>query len=408
MLATIRRILGEGYRFFFLAAGLFAVFSMIVWEGWIAIHAAGGMVELKAAQAPHLWHAHEMIFGYGTAAVAGFLLTAVPNWTGTQGARTAFITVAALLWLLGRVAMFLSAGLPPVAVALADLAFLPLLGVKILAQLVKRPKPQNMIFLALIALLWVSNLLCHLEWMGHADDGAWAGLRGGLLTLAALIVILGGRVTPAFTRNAMLRAGRENGLPENPPGLAAIAIAPAAALAPGYLLGVPDPILAGLAIMAGLAVLARLALWRGGWTWNQPILWSLHLSYGLNGLGLGLLGLAGIGIGSEIAALHVLGIGGVGGMTLAVMSRATLGHSGRELVAPGPVAVAYGLVPMAALARFAGSAWPSLYHPAVLAAGALWLVAFTLYLAGLWQVFCTPRPARAPVHPPPKSTPRGA
>lgn len=394
MSSTLKRLLGEGWRVFFLSAGLYALLAMAVWEAWLA---SAGALDLPARPAPHLWHAHEMIFGYGSAALAGFFLTAVPNWTGARGAPQRFIAVAAGVWLAGRLALWFSGALPPELVAAADLAFVPLLWGQMLRQLIRRPKPAQMIFLGLLALFWSANLLVHLDWLGLTAT-LDAGIRGGLLTLVAMIVVLGGRVTPGFTRNAMVATGREDRLPMNPAPLAALAIASALALVAAHLLALPAPIRGGLALVAGAAVLVRVALWRGGWTLDKPILWTLHLSYAANGLGLILLGLADLGQGSEVAALHVLGIGGVGGMTLAVMSRASLGHSGRPLVAPRAVAVAYALLPLAALARFAGSALPELYFPAVLAAGALWLLAFGLHVVALWPVWCQPRAPRAPVN----------
>jgi uncharacterized protein involved in response to NO len=286
-------------------------------------------------------------------------------------------------------------------VAVADLSFLPVLGAKIAGQLLVRPKPQQLIFLLALTLIWTANLFCHLEWLGIMEDGVNPGLRAGLLTLIAMIVILGGRVTPGFTRNAMVATGRETGLPRNPGPLAVAAIAPALALPLAILAGAPGWITAGLALVAGVAVLLRLSLWQGGWTMSRPILWTLHLSYGMTGAGLLAFGLSGLGIGTEIAALHLLGIGAVGGMTLSVLSRATLGHSGRPLIAPGPVALAYGLMPLAALVRFAGSALPEINTGATLAAGALWLAAFALTVAALWPAWLLPRPPRAPVGRPP-------
>lgn len=394
MTPTLKRLFGEGWRVFFLAAGLFALVAIGFWELWLA---TGGAFDLPVRPAPHLWHAHEMIFGYGSAALAGFFLTAVPNWTGAKGAPQRFIALAAGVWLAGRLALWFSGALPPALVALADLAFVPLLWGQMLGQLIRRPKPAQMIFLGLLALFWSANLLVHLDWLGLAGT-LDAGIRGGLLTLVAMIVVLGGRVTPGFTRNAMVASGREDRLPVNPAPLAAATIAAALALVAAHLLALPAPLRGGLALLAGAGVLARVALWRGRWTLDKPILWTLHLSYAVNGLGLILLGLPDLGQGSEVAALHVLGIGGVGGMTLAVMSRASLGHSGRPLVAPRAVALAYALVPLAALARFAGSAWPPLYTPMVLAAGALWLAAFGLHVAALWPVWWQPRAPRAPVN----------
>ena len=394
-MTDLKRLFGDGFRVFFLAAGLFALLAVALWElAW------GGLMDLPTAAPPHLWHAHEMLFGYGAAALGGFFLTAVPNWTGAKAAPHLFIGTVAGLWLAGRLAVWGSGHLPPGLVAAVDLAFVPVLALKVLTQLVKRPKPQQMIFLAMLTLFWTSNLMVHLEWMGWTSDSVWAGLRAGLLTLCSMIMVLGGRVTPGFTRNAMVRSGRETGVPVNPMLLAALSIVAALTQPVGYLAGVPESVLAPLAVIAGLAGLARVALWRGLWTRGQPILWTLHLSYAVNAAGFVALGLAGLGLGPEVAALHLLGIGGVGGMTLSVMSRAVLGHTGRALVAPGPVALAYGLIPLAALTRIVGAMLPALYTPAILIAGALWCLAFALFTAALWPVFWGPRLGRSAMEPP--------
>ncbi|WP_319824466.1 NnrS family protein [Thalassovita sp.] len=395
--SAIQILFSAGYRVFFLAAGVFAILTMLIWEGYLAIHAVGGMVTgLPVGVPPHLWHGHEMIFGYGSAAVAGFLLTAAPNWTNTRSAPTRFFAVASALWLVGRLAMWWGGSLPPLLVAVADLSFLPVVGGSIGALLIKRFKPRQFIIVAVIAVLWLSSLLMHLEWVGVTQDTADLGLRAGLMTLAALITILGGRVTPAFTRNAMVRTGREDRHPETPMPLAAISIAAVLLATIAKIAGLPDELCGVFAVVGGVTGLARLALWRGGWTVGQPILWTLHLSYGMNALGLILLGLAWLGAGSEVAALHFLGIGGIGGMTLSVMSRAAIGHAGRALVAPRPVALAYALVPAAAVVRYAGSTLPDLYFSAVLAAGAIWIAAFVLYVAAMWPIFWTEKTRPTP------------
>jgi uncharacterized protein involved in response to NO len=400
-MTALARLFGDGFRVFFLAAGLFAVLSVAVWELYLTTHALGGGMDLPTAAPPQLWHAHEMIFGYGAAALGGFFLTAVPNWTGGPAARHRFVALVAGLWLVGRLAVWASGHLPPGLVALADLAFIPVLSLNILMQLIRAPKPQQMIFLLLLALFWTANLMVHLEWSGLTADTAWAGLRAGLLTLGTMIMVLGGRVTPGFTRNAMVQAGRAERLPRNPAHLAAVSIGAALAVTVGHLLALPGVILGPLALVAGLAGLLRVSLWQGLWTKGRPILWTLHLSYAVNAAGFVALGLAALDLTPEVAALHLLGIGGVGGMTLAMMSRASLGHTGRALVAPGPVALAYALVPLAAVLRFAGSALPALYTPAVLAAGALWCLAFALFTAAYWPVLLGPRLPRAPAGAPP-------
>lgn len=388
------RILGAPYRAFFLAAGLYAVFALGVWEFWLGAPAFGAAVpEMPFAPPPHLWHAHELIFGYATASLGGFLLTAVPNWTGGKGAPQIYVGLAVVLWLTGRVALWFSGLLPAGTVALADLAFLPLLGGQIAAMLIKRPKPQNMLFLLFLSILWVGNLMVHLEWLGWAEDTAVTGLRVGLFALCLMIAVLGGRVTPAFTRNAMKRAGApEASWPRSrrPADLAAIVLIGLTTLA--LILGLPAPVSGALAVAGGAAQMIRIAFWRPLWTLRQPILWALHLGMAMLGAGLILWGAAGLGWGGEVAALHVLGIGAVGGMTVAVMSRAILGHTGRDLIAPAPVALAYGLIALAALLRWgAGEFAAGLYLPVMLITGALWMLAFALYTAALWPAFTRPR-----------------
>ncbi|SLN53388.1 NnrS family protein [Ruegeria meonggei] len=388
----ITRILGEGFRVFFLSAGLYGLFVGLVWGLWLVVP----YMAPDYGMTPPMWHAHEMIFGYATAALGGFFLTAVPNWTGAPEARARFVTLAAGLWLAGRMAMWFSGFLPPVLVAVVDLSFVPVLAAKIASQLVRRPKPQNMIFLLLLSFIWVADLLTHLEWMGVTADTLQTGLRAGLLALCAMIAILGGRITPAFTRNAMKRAGEpEDKWPVSAVGLdkagmVLVLILPLSVLALGISL-VPGTLALGLGVVQTL----RMARWRTRWAVRQPILLALHVALGMLALGLILWGLGVLGIGSEIAALHVLGIGCVGGMTLAVMSRAALGHSGRDLIAPGPMVVAYGLMAFAAVSRWIGTELDTGYLGAMLLSDGLWVCAFALYLIAMWPALTGPRAPRA-------------
>ncbi len=218
-----------------------------------------------------------------------------------------------------------------------------------------------------------------------------------------MILVIGGRVGPAFTRNAMHRDGvPESALPRDHAAFAPLMIG-AAILLPVTALFLPDTALAALvAISAGALQLARQMRWGFAFAATRPILAALHVSAALVAVGLILIGLAQFTAMSEVGALHVLAIGGVGGMTLAVMSRATLGHSGRALVAPWPVAIAYALLPLAALLRWVGSEVSgAAYFPAVLGAGALWIIAFALYTGALLPAFLGPRADRAEMTPPP-------
>ncbi|NOD98189.1 NnrS family protein [Ruegeria sp. HKCCD6228] len=393
MTAVIARVFSEGFRVFFLSAGLYGMFAGVAWGVWLAsLDGLMPYMEQSYAMPPVMWHAHEMIFGYATAALGGFFLTAVPNWTGAPEARARFITLVALIWMAGRLAVWFSGVLPPLFVALVDLSFVPILALKIASQLVRRPKPQNMVFLYLLVLMLASNVMVHLEWMGVTVDTLNTGIRAGLLTLCSMIAILGGRITPAFTRNAMKRAGQ----PEAswPVSVARLdrATMILALLLPQLVLALDvGPVAGAVALVMGSVQLMRMARWRTGWALRQPILVALHLGLGMLALGLILWGLAAIGMGNEIGALHVLGIGCVGGMTLAVMSRAALGHSGRPLVAPKPMAIAYGLMAVAALVRWLGSDMTGGYMTAMLTADGFWIAAMGLYLFAMWPALTGPR-----------------
>lgn len=379
-------ILQEGWRVFFMAAGLYAVVALGVWLVW-----ASGLADLPFAPGPIAWHAHEMVFGFAFAAIAGFFLTAVPNWTGARPASSRVITLLAGLWLAGRIAVWFAMLLPAGLVALVDLAFLPALAATMLAQLLVRPKPQNLMFLGVLTLAWLANLLVHLDWTGLAGTES-QGIRGGLLTVCAMIAVLGGRVTPAFTRNALLRANPGAEVPVSRPRIDMAGIVLALLTALLATAGAPDALTGTVAVAAGLVALLRLSGWRGLDTLRDPIVWTMHASYLFLALGLLGWGLSLLGLGSEIAGLHLLGVGAVGGMTLSIMSRASLGHSGRPIVATAPLIWGYVLLPVAAALRWAASSWPEMFHfIGTVGAGALWIAAFALFVVALWPVWTTPR-----------------
>lgn len=393
-MTALRQLFTEGFRIFFLAAGIYAVLGLLSWTLYLLIHATGGLVvDLSFSMPPHIWHGHEMIYGYAGAAIAGFLLTAVPNWTGTRPAGQAFLLPLFALWLAGRSAIWWSAGLPPMLVAAIDLAFVPALIVYLARQLWQKPKPQNVMFLVFLSLFWAGNLMMHAEWLGWRDDGAATGMRLGLLVLVTMIAVLGGRITPAFTRNAMQRAGVE-------PGLQPRSFKPVEMLAIGLTFALPlltaiegrDEVIGAVAIGAGALHLLRLIGWRTRWVLNQPILWALHLSLAMLALGLIWWGAALLGLASEVAGLHILGIGAVGGMTLAVMSRAVLGHSGRALVASGPVVTAYLLIAVGAVLRaLASELTGDFYFPLILMSGLIWIAGYTCFIVTILPDVLRPR-----------------
>lgn len=386
-------VLSAGFRIFFLLAGLAAIANGFAWLAWLGIHAFGGAVtKMSIGMAPHLWHGHEMIFGYAMAVVGGFFLTAVPNWTGTPPLHGRPLLLLAATWAIGRAAIWMSAFLPAWVVAVADLSFVPLLAYFAGLALRAKPAPRNLIVLGLLAFLFVGNVLFHLEGLEVASDLASTGLATGVLALTTLIGMIGGRVVPAFTRNALAARNPAAALPISIKPIETASIVSLWLLLLARLFEAPDAALALIAGLGALANAARLALWRSQDTLHAPILWSLHLAYAWVPLGLAALCLAyASNILVESAAMHALAIGAVGGMTLAVMTRAALGHSGRALLVAKPVAWAYALVSLAALLRVLGPILePGQYMTWILGAGAAWTLAFLLYLFVYWPVLTKP------------------
>ena len=381
-----------GFRFFFLSAGVFSVLAMFAWIAWLGLRAAGlDPAVMPMAMTPQLWHAHEMVYGYTLAVMAGFFVTAVPSWTGTKETGAAFVTLSGTVWLAGRLAVWFSASLDPLLVAAIDLAFVPVLSSAILGRLARKSQVRNMVFLALLTLLFTGNLMMHLTWIGWTDGGAEAGIRLGIFTSAAMIAIIGGRVVPAFTRNALIRQGIEDNLPRSRALLDRPGILLALLAAIGCLPFVPSSVLGSICIAAGILTLLRLAGWRGIATRKEPILWILHAAFGLLGLGYLVYGLSLLGdFWQETAALHLLAAGAIGSMTLAMMTRASLGHAGRPLKVSRPVVAAYAALIAAALVRVFAIPFFG-YFATMLLSGGLWILAFSLYVAVYFPILTQPR-----------------
>ena len=377
-------LLARGFRPFFLLAGVYAVLSIGTWVALIR-----GWAVLPTGFPPLFWHAHEMLFGYAAAAMAGFLLTAVPGWTGTRPLQGWPLAGLVALWLAGRIAVWAAPVLPLGLVAAADLAFLPVLGLLMARVLWPARKPKNFAFVALLALLFVANAHSYVPLLGDRQE---TGLLLAVDVMVLLIVIVGGRITPGFTSGVVRQ---QEGAPPVTTyvWLERLAILSTLGVALGDLFSFPAAAAGALALLAGGANAARLAGYRSRYTLHQPILWVLHLGYAWAALGLLLKGLAAFMPAlSGTAALHALTAGAIGTMTLAVMSRAALGHTGRPIVASRPVVLAYGLITLAALVRvFMPMLLPALYLEAIAGSGALWVAAFALFVAVYFPVLTRPR-----------------
>ena len=366
-------ILRVGFRPFFLLAGAWSVLALIFWslsfgKGW----------NLPSHFSPTAWHSHEMIYGYAAAVVAGFLLTAIPNWTGRLPVRGTALAILALVWVLGRVALFCSAYLGPAATAICDLAFLVLFEFLVLREIIAGRNWRNLPVAAAPGLLFLGNLIMHLEQGGLlAQNGL--GERSGLAILVLLICLVGGRIIPSFTRNWLVKRGAEN-LPAafGPADKVALAIT---FLALAAWIAQPDAHWAAGPSLAAACVNAwRLARWQGYATIAEPLVWILHL--GFCWVPIGFIGLTLLQTGhAEIGTLpiHAFAAGAIGTMTLAVMTRATLGHSGRVLTAgPGTLWI-YLLVTLAAMMRVAAPLYPAESETLLAISAVAWIAAFALF-----------------------------
>ena len=375
-----------GFRPFFLLCGWFAVFSM---GAWLLIFANGAIS--PTALPLQLLHGHEMLFGLVSAAIAGFLLTAVPSWTGTRGFGGMPLVVLTLLWLLGRVSFLLSAQLPFAWFAATELVFLPLLAMLIAPPLI-RSRNRNTPLLGVLVLLWISDFTFMLA-MRTADVAMASGsLLATLNVVLLLITIIGGRIVPSFTGNALRKAGILAAM-RSWPWLENTVIVLMVVMLLVDLWG-PGVRLAGaVAGLAGSLQLLRLSGWQGWRTGKEPIVWVLHAGYAW--IPLGLLLKAGFLMGGFSWAafwMHALGAGAAATMILAVMSRASLGHSGRPLVVAPIMAWSYGLLILAVLVRvFGASLLPFSYTVTIQLAGGLWIIAWLIYAVVYTPILLLPR-----------------
>jgi uncharacterized protein involved in response to NO len=356
-----------GFRPFYLAAALWAIVAIVLWLAELHGH------HWRGDAPPGLfWHGHEMIFGFASATVAGFTLTAVRNWTQQQTARGPWLAALALLWLAGRLAML--SGSP--AAAIIDILFLPALAVAIAMPIVRVRQWRNIFLPLLLLLLAACNLAFQLA-AAAGDSGAMADLlHAALFVLVMLETVIGGRVIPGFTANALPGVVPRRSVALDRATIAASAIAFVAALTP-----VNAWIAAAAAATAGVLQAIRLAGWKPWRTARAPLLWVLHLGYAWIALGMFLLAAGDLGWLPISAAIHAFAVGSTGGLIIGMMTRTARGHTARPLLPGGAEVAAYALVALAALDRVAITAVPGLPYAAGLdLAGGLWCAAFALFV----------------------------
>ena len=377
-------ILRGGFRPFFVGGALWAVVALCIWIASLA-----GSLAIPSAFDALTWHRHEMLFGFVGAIITGFLLTAIPNWTGRLPIAGGPLASLFALWLAARLAVFFSADLGAAVAALLDVGFYLLLA-GVAAREVLESKNRNLPIVGMIVLFGIANGLDHLAAAGILLDPAvpWE-LAVSLVTI--LISLIGGRIVPSFTRNWLAKCGVRDGLPEQPGrfdliviGLTALSLLAWISAPAGWLPGL-------LLALAAIAQATRLARWKGWKAAADPLVLILHVGYAWVPVGLGLLAVSQFGDLPQSAAVHALTAGAMATMILAVMTRATLGHTGRELRAGPATRLIYILVTIGAVLRVGAVAWGSNYQLGLEVAGAAWAGAFLLFIAAYGPILFAPR-----------------
>lgn len=368
-------ILAQGFRPFFLAAGLWALAALS-----LSFPMIRGDITLPTAFDPISWHIHELLFGYVAAAIAGFLLTAIPNWTGRLPLHGMKLLGLVSLWLVGRLGVSVSVYIGPWAAAILDLSFLAALLAAAGREVLAGRNWRNLPVVLIVGLLFLANVLFHAEVLNLVTAEGRAR-RLAIAAIIMLIALIGGRVTPSFTRNWLAKRG-EAYLPASFGRIDKAALAATGVALLWWVISADDAAGAVLLAVAAAMLLVRLMRWRGHATLREPLLWVLHLGYLWIPVGLGLLAFSHWAPdGARTAGLHALTVGAMATMTLAVMSRATLGHTGRALHAGPGLTGCYAMITLAAVLRVAAALGLGPYTGMLLAAAGTWMAAFVLFLA---------------------------
>ena len=379
-------VLSYGFRPFFLLGSIWAGLEVLAWLPMFY-----GELSLTTVFSPRDWHVHEMLFGYVPAIIAGFLLTAIPNWTGRLPLQGQPLLGLVLAWLAGRIAVLLSAEIGWLAAALIDVAFLALMAAAVAREIIAGKNWRNLMMVAMLSLLAIANFAFHVE--AHVEGIAEVSTRAGIALVIMLITVVGGRIIPSFTRNWLMR--RPPGRMPAPFGRFDQFCMALSAASLALWVVAPDSVPAGTALLsAALFNALRLARWAGDRTLADRLVLILHVGFAFVPLGFFLGGLAAFGLVPPSAGIHAWTVGGIGIMTLAVMSRASLGHTGRALNASPALQAVYAVAAIAALARICAVVEPQLSIPLLHVAAFGWAGAFLGFAALYAPLLCRPkRPA---------------
>ena len=362
-------VLSAGFRPFFLAGAIQAAVAILVW-----LPVFYGELRLTSAFAPRDWHIHEMLYGYLPVIITGFLFTAIPNWTGRLPIRGTPLVALVVVWLAGRFAVTFSAATTWWLAMLVDASFLLLVAAAAAREIVAGKNWRNLAVVAMVLVLFAGNVSFHLE--AHFAGSADYAIRIGIAVVVLLISLIGGRIIPSFTRNWLVR---------QPPGRLPLPFARfdkitilVSALALLSWIAAPEREFTGALLgLAAVLQLVRLSRWAGERTLGERLLVVLHVGYAFVPLGFLLNALAGFDIVPGSAGIHAWMAGAAGVMTLAVMTRASLGHTGQELTASGGTQAIYLAIITAAIARICAVLHPAASEVLLHIAAFAWVAAFS-------------------------------
>jgi len=375
-------IFALGFRAFFALAGLFALILITLWSSIFD----GSLVTDNYFPNTY-WHAHEMLLGYSIAVIAGFLLTAVKNWTGIQTVQGNQLAGLCLLWIYGRVVPFYSELLPDVLIALIDFSFLPTLAYFVAKPILKSGNYKNLFFIALLLLMALGNALIHAEILGISNSSAWMGLNLVIAIILMIILVIAGRVFPFFTER-----GLKGVMAIRNPVLDGLAIATSALVFGLLIFDSNGLFLTVCAVLAVIANFVRVSGWYVQRIWYVPLLWVLYLGYGWIMLGFVFVALSSISIVQPSLAIHAFTVGGIGVLTLGMMARVSLGHTGRVMKASNTIAIAFALINVAAVFRVLMPALlPDWYGSFLVVSTYSWLAAFSLFIFIYTPILSTAR-----------------
>ncbi|GGK80433.1 NnrS family protein [Amphritea balenae] len=361
-----------GFRPFFLFSALSGVLLMLHWLMLLG----QGHTTYNYYLISQYWHGHEMLFGYSIAVIAGFLLTAVRNWTSIQTPYGKTLAGLFFIWLAARILPVISefaVAIPGSIIAAVDLSFLPLVALSIGVPIVKSGNYRNLVFIGILVAMTVANLLIHLQLLGLTDNTLASGMQLSLGLIVLVMAVMGGRVIPFFTERAMAFEARKYNWIEK----SVIPLAAAWLLA--GLFGF-ELITSLLALVNAVIHFIRVAGWFKARMVRNHLIWILHVAYLFIPIGFAMEALSGFTAVSPYLAIHAYAAGAIGSMTLGMMARVSLGHTARPLKVTKTTVIAFILMMLAGLIRAFLPLIPELYNMAIHASGGLWILAWILFL----------------------------